>query len=219
MKRLWQIMVLMAICSKLYSQDYAFSLYTSPLSAVDYISHPMVSLGGEYIFLDRLGLAAEYGIKYKDNYKCDTLWEKSKGYTYRIELKYYDIHKFKKGSLRNYISLEYRYIKDNHNEVFTYHQDTSSVDDIKDNYGVLKDIYIGNLKYGIIIGLGKRFYTDVYCGIGIRYRDVRNTHREYNPDIGNEPAYVDDIFSSFGLEEESGFYPNLSFGFKIGIRF
>ena len=218
MKKVSQLILLIAICSSQYSQDYKFMLYTSPLMAADYVSHPMVSLGGEFVIGHRLGIAAEYGIKYTDNLKCDTLWEKSAGYTYRIELKYYDIHRINKDHFRNYISLEYRYIKDIHNEVFTYHQDTSSVDDIKDNYGVFKDIYIVNIKYGLVIRLGKRFYTDVYCGIGIRYRDIRNTHREYSPDLGNEPAYVDDIFSGFGLAE-SKLYPNLSLGFKIGIRF
>jgi hypothetical protein len=219
MKRLLLLILLIAIYSTLYSQDYTFKLYTTPLLVLGNLSHPMVSLGGEYIFLSRLGIAAEFGIKIKDNSTCDTLWERSKGYTYRLELKYYDIYKSKKENLRNYISLEYRYIKDNHNEVFTYHQDTSSNDDFKDNYGVLKDIYIGNIKYGVIIGISKRFFSDIYCGIGIRYRDVRNTNREYNKDLGHEHAYVDDIFSDWGLKETSGLYPNLSLGFKIGIRF
>lgn len=219
MKRLLLLILLIAIYTNLYSQNYAFKLYTSPLLAADLISHPIVSLGGEYIFLNQLGIAGEFGIKYRDNSNCDTLWEKSQGYTYRLELKYYDIYKLKKRYLRNYISLEYRYIKDNHNEVYAYHQDTSSNYDIKDNYGVLKDIYVGNIKYGIIVGLGKRFYSDLYCGIGIRYRDIRNTNREYNTDLGHEHAYVDDIFSPWGLEETSGLYPNLSLGFKIGIRF
>ena len=219
MKRLLQLILLIMICSNLYSQDYSFKLYTSPLLALDYFSRPIVSLGGEFIILKRLGIATEFGYKYADNSKCDTLWIKSKGYTCRFELKYYDIHKFKKGYLRNYISLEYRYIKDNHNEEFSYHQDSSSTKVIKDNYGVLKNIYVGNIKYGIIIGFGKRFYSDIYCGIGIRYRDVRNTHREYSTVLGHEHAYVDDFLSDYGLEENSGLYPNLSLGFKFGIRF
>lgn len=218
MKKVFQLIFLMAICSSQYSQDYKFMLYTSPLMAADFISHPMVSLGGEFVLGPRLGIAAEYGFKYLDNSRSDTLWEKSEGYTCRIELKFYDIHKLRKESIRSYISFEYRYIKDTHNEIFAYCQDTSSVSIIEDNYGVLKNVHVGNIKYGLVIRLGKRFYTDVYCGIGIRYRDIRNTHREYNPDIGNEPAYVDDIFSSFGLSE-SKLYPNLSWGFKFGIRF
>ena len=212
-------MLLITICSDLYSQDNSFKLYTSPLSALDYFSRPMVSLGGEFVFLKRLGFATEFGYKYRDNSKGDTSKTISGGYAYRFEMKYYDIHKFKKGSLRNYLSLEYRYIKDNHSESFTYHENSSSIDKIEDNYSVVQNIYIGNIKYGIIIGFGKRFYSDIYCGIGIRYRDVKNDFREYNPDLGHEPAYVDELFSQWGLEENSGLYPNLSLGLKLGIKF
>jgi hypothetical protein len=219
MKKLLLLIFLIGICPAIHSQEYPFKLYTSPLLAVDFISRPMISLGGEYVISDKWGIAAEFGLKYKNNYEHDTTWIKSKGYTYRFELKYYDIHKFKKSNLRNYISLEYRYIKDNHTESFDYDIDSLSVEHTTDYYGALENIFIGNIKYGLIIRLGKRFYTDVYCGLGIRYRDIKNTHREYNTDLGHEPAYVDNLFTGYGLDDNAGLKPNFSLGFKFGIRF
>ncbi len=219
MKKLLPVIILITICSSLHSQEYPFKIYTSPLLAVDFFSRPMISLGGEYVIADKWGIAAEYGLKYKNNYERDTTWIKSKGYTYRFELKYYDIHKFKKSHLRNYISLEYRYIKDNHTESFDYDVDSLLVDHSTDCFGVMENIYIGNIKYGIIIRIGERFYTDVYCGLGIRYRDIKNTHREYNTDLGHEPAYVDNLFAGYGLDDNAGLKPNFSLGFKFGIRF
>jgi hypothetical protein len=219
MKKLLFLIILIAVCSSLHSQEYPFKIYTSPLLAADFFSRPMISLGGEYVIADKWGIAAEYGLKYRNNYERDTTWIKSKGYTYRLELKYYDIHKFKKSHLRNYISLEYRYIKDNHTERFDYDVDSLSVDHSIDCFGVMENIYIGNIKYGIIIRIGKRFYTDVYCGLGLRYRDIKNTHREYNTDLGHEPAHVDSLFDGYGLDDAAGFKPNFSLGFKFGIRF
>jgi hypothetical protein len=219
MKRLILLILLIQFGVDLYSQNYLFKLYTSPLQAIDFISHPMVSLGGELIVLKRWGIAGEYGYKYTDNSKADTVALNSEGNSYRFELKFYDIVKSKKGFIRNYVSLEYRYIKDNYNYAFSYHPNSTSTEKIEDNFGVLKNIYTGNIKYGIIIGIGKRFYTDVYGGIGIRYRDVKNTKREYDPKSGHEHAYPDDIFSDYNLDEKSGFYPNLSLGLKVGIRF
>jgi hypothetical protein len=84
---------------------------------------------------------------------------------------------------------------------------------------VHSNINIGNIKYGVFIGLGNTMYLDIYCGIGIRYRDIKNPQREYNPDAGVKFANIEPVMNSYYLEESSGFYPNLSAGFKFGIRF
>jgi hypothetical protein len=115
--------------------------------------------------------------------------------------------------------LEYRYIKDNHTESFDYDVDSLSVDHSTDCFGVMENIYIANIKYGILIRFGKRLYSDVYCGLGVRYRDIKNTHREYNKDLGHTPAYPDLQFGGYGLDDAAGLKPNFSLGFKFGIRF
>jgi len=218
MKRITLILLLIVLNSSLYSQDYPFKLYTSPLSAVDIFSRPFVTLGGELVVLKRIGIVGEYGYKYTDLKYFDTCYIKSSGYTYRFEIKYYKIGIMKIKNLKNYMSLEYRYIKDFHNEKLKYYVNSLRNEKLTDNFGVKENIYIGNIKYGMIIGLGKRLYFDVYFGIGLRYRDIKNINREFNWDLGNETASIDSYLDYFGLEEKSGFKPNPSLGFKFGIK-
>jgi len=218
MNRILQLIILIVVNSNLYSQKQPLRLYTSPLFAIDILSRPTLTLGSEFIILKHLGIATEFGFKVKDMKDYDTTILGSIGYTYRFELKYYDVGFFKIGNLNNYLSLEYRYIKDEHNEKTDYYENSQSVELITDNYGVKENIYVGNIKYGIIIDLGKRIYFDAYCGIGLRYRDIVNIKREYNEDIGHKLAHADAWLSGFGLKETSGFYLNPSLGFKFGIR-
>jgi len=212
--------VLAVVSTKVYSQEYPFRVYTSPPSILDIFSRQMVTLGGEVILLNHFGIGGEYGFKFKDLRDTDTSYIKSNGYSYRFELKYYDIDFIKIGNLKNYISLEYRQIKDNLNDEYEYYRDSQSVELVVDNFGVKKNIYIANIKYGIIVNLGKRLYIDAYCGIGIRHRVIKNINREYNEDLGHELGHVDAYAdpTNFNFEETSGNYFNPSLGFKFGVK-
>lgn len=196
-----------------------FQIYTSPLQAMDVFSRPMLTIGGEYIAFDKVGLSLEYGYKFMDIDDYDSLIVDSKGYSYRIEFKYYDINLIKSNRIRDYISLEYRYIKDNYNSQFEYATDSTYQTLVTENYAVLKDIYIGNVKFGVILNLGKAVYFDIYTGIGLRYRDVRNLNRTFDENLGHEHKWPEYFWTISDFEEYSGLKFNFSLGFKLGLRF
>jgi len=196
-------------------------IYTSPLSAIGYYTNSMLTIGLEGLPVPKWGISAEYGIKIHDFNGYDTSLIKSKGYTYRFEIKRYDIiqgHFLKKHKVRDYISIEYRYIKDQYNRRFEYLDDALNEWHI-DNYSVLKDIYIGNLKFGLVLPFLKRFYMDVYVGFGFRQKKFRNKNIEYNPALDDLPFYdsLVPVPPPYDFEENSG-NPNLSGGFKLGIK-
>ncbi len=209
------------LCPSVFSQidsTRKFHIYTSPLQALDIFSRPMITLGGEYIIMNKIGVAIEGGVKHKDVDDYDSTIVDSKGYSYRIELKYYDAFKIESERLQSYLSIEYRYIKDDYNSKFDYYANTQFQDLVTDNYAVLKNIYIGNIKYGIVINFSKWFYMDCYAGIGMRIRDVKNINRTFNEDLGHEHTSPEYFWTIRDFEEESGSKLNISLGVKVGIK-
>ncbi len=73
-----------------------FSIYTSPLSAVNVFESSRPTLGVEVIPFPKWGFSAEFGIKILDFplYRADTSLIKSQVYSYRLEIKRYDIFNF-----------------------------------------------------------------------------------------------------------------------------
>jgi hypothetical protein len=204
-----------------YSQKdstFRFGIYTSPLQAIDIFSRPMVTIGGEYIVFNKIGLSIEYGYKFKNVDSYDSLIVDSKGYSYRFEIKYYNINLIKSYHFRDYISLEYRYIKDDYNSQFEYATDSTHQTLVTDNYAIKKDIYVGNVKFGVIFNLNKVIYFDIYTGIGLRYRDVRNINRTFDENLGHEHKWPEYFWTISDFEEFSGLKVNFSFGFKLGIK-
>ncbi len=215
------VFILLLFCQSLSAQNEAekkLRIYTSPLQLIDVLSRPMITLGGEYILFNRLGLSSEFGIKYKDVLDYDSTFVNSKGYSYRFELKFYDIFA-ENTRLRDYISLEYRYIKDDYNCKHTFYTDDSSQSLVTDNFGILKDIYVANIKYGMVIKLNRLMFIEPYTGLGIRYRDVKSVGRTYD----QESVYMEEYPDCFGnigaFDDFVGFLWNVSMGLKLGVNF
>lgn len=205
-----------------YSQKdstFRFKIYTSPLQAIDIFSRPMVTLGCEYRLLQKVSISGEFGYKYHDMDDYDTAYVKTKGYSCRFEMKFYGPYFFhNKKRITDYFSLEYRYIKDDYNSMFDYSANSLSEVKLTDNYGIMKDIYIGNLKYGLIFSLGQRIYFDFYTGLGFRNRNVKNINREFDEKLGHEHWYPEYFWTISDFKENSGLKFNLSLGFKFGIK-
>lgn len=221
--QLRQLIFVFLICSNLYSQSDSakkiIRIYTSPFQAIDFSSRPMITIGSELIALNRIGLSAEFGYKYKDVDNFDTIFIKSKGYSYRFEIKIYYLKIINIKRFQDYLSLEYRNIKDDFNSMFYYSADSLRENRLTEDYAVQKDIYIGNIKYGMIFGFGKIMYVDIYCGIGIRYRDIININRTFDENLGHEHWWPEYFWTIGDFEEYSGLKFNFSFGLKFGIEF
>ena len=206
-----------------------FFINTSPLQAFDFFSIPMATLGAEYFIQDNISLSAGYGIKFKNtqtgSYNISYL--KDNAISYRFETKFYNIINFTKNvHLNEQVALEFREVKSqyNYNINYTEKENPNQNEYITDDFATKKTVTIVNLKYGLLVPLGKRFYLDFYSGFGIRIKKFNHINLEYDKLI-HERAYSD-LFSIFDLDgsfrkfrdyDKKSLF-NYSLGIKLGIK-
>jgi hypothetical protein len=203
-----------------------FFLFTTPLLAFDFFSIPILSLGSEYFVKDNISLSAEYGVKfYSINYqKPKVSYLKDKATTYRLETKWYNgINLTKNVHINEYIALEFREIRSQYNDNFIYFERNNSSQNnyTTDYFATKKTTTILNLKYGLLIPIGNRFYFDFYSGFGIRIKRFNHTNLEFDKTI--HQIYVEDsLFPSFPLRGFEDYLKktllNYTLGFKFGIK-
>ena len=203
-----------------------FFLFTTPLLTFDFFSIPILSLGLEYFIKDNLSLSAAYGVQVRAiNYKQpNVLYLKDKATTYRLEAKWYNgINLSKNAHLNEYIALEFREIRSQYNDHINYSERNNSNRNnyIIDDFATIKRVAVLNLKYGILVPLGNRFYFDFYSGFGIRIKRFDYLNLEYNKTI-HQIYDEDDLFPSFPLRGIKDYLKktllNYSLGFKFGIK-
>ena len=203
-----------------------FFLFTTPLLAFDFFSIPILSLGSEYFVKDNISLSAEYGAQFRTiNYKQPNVsYLKDKATTYRLETKWYNgINLTKNVHINEYIALEFRKIRSQYNDNFIYFERNNSSQNnyTTDYFATKKTTTILNLKYGLLIPIGNRFYFDFYSGFGIRIKRFNHTNLEYNKTI-HQIYDEDDFFPSFPLRGFEDYRKktllNYTLGFKFGIK-
>jgi hypothetical protein len=89
------------------------------------------------------------------------------------------------------------------------------------DFATKKRVTVLNLKYGLLVPLGNRFYFDFYTGFGIRIKRFNHLNLEYNKTI-YQIYDEDDLFPSFPLIRFEDYRKktllNYSLGFKFGIK-
>lgn len=198
-------------------------IYTNPLRSVDIFSMPLLTLGTEYFFKDNFSISLEYGIKIPGiNISRRGGNEfKEKGNLYRLEGKLYNKTNLTKNAyLNEYFGLETIYINGQYNDATEYalRNSEQNSNNIRDEFVTQLNIKIINIKYGILVPVSKRFYFDLYTGLGLRIQRFQDKHLEYDSNI-----HVDlDDFPNFDIRDFSGInsnHLNLSLGFKFGYKF
>ncbi|MBV7268189.1 hypothetical protein [Winogradskyella luteola] len=202
-------------------------IYTTPLKAIDIFSQPMLTIGAEYFFTNKMSFSAEYGTVYTKrlgsgrNPKLQLV--EDKGRAFRYELKYYNLISISNNPRVNeYIGVEARFLRYQFNDDIRF---SRKIDDIRytvdETLVVQKSIDIFNIKYGLNYPIGKRLYIDLYSGFGIRIRTLKNPNRNYNPDTDfllDEDSHYDFRRNNIeGINEGNDF--NFSLGFKFGYKF
>ncbi|WP_299130809.1 hypothetical protein [uncultured Winogradskyella sp.] len=201
-----------------------FFIYTSPLKAIDLFTQPMLTIGGEYFFTDRVSFSAEYGTVYTDRLGGRPNLElyKNKGRSIRYEIKLYNtLIKPKNPRFNKYIGFEARYIRYLFNDNISYTATDEEISFfVRETVGVTKTVDIYNLKLGINYPIDKRLFIDLYSGLGIRIRRIENLNNTFNAET--DTLIVDqDCFLCFRKNEaqDSGTFFNFTLGFKFGYKF
>jgi len=176
------VIVIMSSCFSLYSQSEKVSIKFSPLPLIDDIGFPTIQGGIEIKLSKQLSWYNEVGIKYREcmSEANDTNFVASRGYKLRSELRYY-LSKNKKTSLEGlYMAFNTSFSQNYHNPEITYYPNKDSSISRKDGFGVKKEM----LDFNILCGFQKKLYKglsiDAYGGLGIRFRNVTNYHKEFD---------------------------------------
>ncbi|KGL62891.1 hypothetical protein [Polaribacter sp. Hel1_85] len=185
----------------------------------------MGTLGTEYFIKDNISLSAEYGFRNTSypNSDSNVLYLKEKASTYRFETKFYNnINLTNNVHLNEYLALEVRTIKSQYNDYINYTviNDIDTHEYITDDFATKKTVTIINLKYGLLVPIGEKFYFDFYSGLGVRTKKYQHINLEYNKLI-HQTNFSDDIslfdYKRFKSYEKKSFL-NYSLGFKFGIK-
>lgn len=198
--------------------------YTSPLMAIDLFNTPMLTIGAEYFFIEDISISAEFGTRYFDWPRVNQGPEliDKQGNSFRLELKYYGAIDITDDlTFNEYFGIEYRYKHEQFTQAISY---STQQDDIKfvrnENFIVVKNLSILNLKYGANIPLGRRFFFDVYTGLGARFIDIQNPGLRFNPpedELINDVAMPHIDETNIGELRRDVIF-NFTLGFKFGIR-
>ncbi|WP_439132274.1 hypothetical protein [Polaribacter sp.] len=204
---------------------HTFFVYTSPLQFLDFFNEPMGTLGAEYFYMKNISVSGEYGFRnssfYNRDYNFGFIDEKAS--VFRIETKWYNaINLTKNVHLNEYLSLEYRQLNSSYHDNLTYYFKDYTIQSgsISDDFATQKTVSIVNLKYGILVPLGKKLYFDFYTGFGIRTKQFNHINLEYNQQLHNI-NFFDTLFlfnpRRFKNYDQRTFL-NYSLGFKFGIK-
>ncbi|WP_299122778.1 hypothetical protein [uncultured Winogradskyella sp.] len=202
-------------------------IYTTPLKAIDAFSQPMLTIGAEYFFADRMSISGEYGTVYTDRLggEPDFKLVENKGRMFRYELKYYNLVNVSSNPrINEYIGLEARFLRYQFNDDLRFTRTNEDISYfVRETFAVQKSIDVFNLKYGINFPIGKRLYLDLYSGFGLRFVEIKNPNRNYNPETDVLDEDIDGYFLNFrrsniqGVDDGTEF--NFTLGFKFGIKF
>ncbi|WP_026755909.1 hypothetical protein [Sediminibacter sp. Hel_I_10] len=199
-------------------------IYTSPLRAIDVFSRPTVTLGTEYFPRDNFSVSAEYGMQYiyPNSTSSNSLRVKDQGHSLRFEIKYYNLlHLSSNPNINDYIGLEARFLRTQFTDNIDYIITNEDLSFYRNEPIIVqKQANIFNLKYGLNLPIGKALYFDVYGGFGLRFKQIKNPNRMYNPDIHNlMDDYSENFFNEHILEETGNQnHFNVSLGFKFGVK-
>ena len=122
-----------------------------------------------------------------------------------------------------YIGGNIFYNRDCHNTKIEYYLKKDSTNLLVDNFAVKKDVFGANFVLGLQEPIWNNFLIDIYAGLGIRFRNIRDNHREYDPDRDSLIRPIDLNIQAIkdNIDVLEGFSStfNLTLGFRLCYRF
>ena len=153
--------------------------------------------------------------------EVDSALVKSKGYRVKLELRHYSTAKNKKDK-QPYWAAGVELQQEQHHTGIQYYKMPDSVTRLGDDFGVFQSGWAFHVSYGLVHKWSRHFYTDVYVGLGIRYRINETTGLEYiagkdkmirsvDPSLADARALAD-------LATEGNWRPRLLAGIRLQLR-
>lgn len=211
------------------TQDKKMAIKFSPLSSIDFVNFPTLQGGVEFSLSEKMSWYNELGLRYTNgSYEhADTSFISAKGLKAKTELRYYLKGKKETRSLKRlqgyYLAAAIFYVLDHHNASANYYFHNDTAERRADNFGVKKTVWGVNFLVGNQQSFGKNFLIDFYAGLGVRYRKISTTNKEFEDkqDKLIEPIDVTIAGIKNKAESKDGktVLPNLTFGFRLCYTF
>lgn len=193
-------------------------------SLIDVFTFPTVQLSVEKKLSKCFSLTAELGVQFFDFHRTDTTILKPGGFKLNVELRCY-VSKLLNTDLSHkldgfYLGLQPFFRQNRYTAGVSYYTSTDSLRGGVDILGVKKIVYGLNGILGYQKPISDKVIIDLFVGIGIMDRNVRNTNREYNKDSDERLMGTDlvPLFQYLNLSESSGLAGNVLFGIRIGYK-
>jgi len=212
------------ISAQLIYDKSTLLLKVNATSFIDFLTFPSVQLSVEKKITRNFSLSTEFGYQLYDFGYNDSVFLSPGGFKLNFESRFYAPKFLKQGLpviLKNiYIGLRPFYRQNQYNASTSYQTKLDSLDWHKDDFGVKNTTYGLYTVFGYQNSISRKLVVDVYTGLGIMKRMVRNTNIEYNKDSGDILAGTDFMrfFETLDLSESSGIYGNFLIGFRIGYK-
>jgi len=192
-------------------------LKLSPITPIQAFN-PDVELAYERRISNRL--SAQFGTSYLlRNPVYNTSFDsETKGYTLSLQAKYFFNGNAQFGK---YIAFEVYYLNENHKTNDSF-QDTTTKGNpypiycYTDTFKIKKQTLSFNFLYGYQYRIDQ-FTVDLYCGLGLRYKDVKQSGRKNPRDAYQNFPDLD--IKRLLNEEGQNWVPNFSLNFRIGYNF
>jgi hypothetical protein len=217
------IVLLISVCFSAKCQDTTFNKWILKLNTTAFMMNAYVKIGGEKQLSPNLSLSGEMGYAFQifRNASADTSFVKPLGLSGSIECRYYQkIKKINRKPSRNYWAANLFVISEQYNSGLNFIEigDTTFKSGASDVLTVDKRKWGVNVIYGKQINLSKRWVLEGYMGLGIRNKNVINSHREFD-DKKHEILGLDlvPLFAMLDLSESSGFNVSTVLGLRIGF--
>jgi hypothetical protein len=204
-----------------FSQSGKALIKFSPAALIDDPSFPAIQAAVEFKLTGQYTMQAEAGIKYrKSEYQADdTIFVPARGFRIKTEIRRY--FNSKNAALFNdiYLAANIFFVHVSHNTGIGYYYQKDSTMERSDHFGVRKNILGLNVLFGQQKIIRGRFYFDVYGGIGVRFRTINTTGREYDRKkdqfIITKDLNVHNFRSRAEADDNAPFMPNLTVGIRI----
>ncbi len=205
-----------------YSQKTNTIFKFSPFALIDDANFPTIQFGVENKLKNKWSVFNELSYKYAGSTQenNDTTFTESSGFKYKCEVRKY----LKTTDMRGlYYGYNFQYIFNKYNTQVSYSPLNNRNTFTGDSFAVMKNVFIPNIIIGTQMLDFKHLILDFYCGVGLRFRNVKTINKEYDKSLHNLRTSVDVTILSLrnNIDTQEGLKTvfNFTTGLRIGYRF
>lgn len=194
-------------------------------SLFDMAAFPSVQLSVEKKISRYISISPEGGYQLYNFRQSDTSFINPEGIKVSAELRYF-LPRFIKGIGINptiegiYVGFKPFYRQYRYSTYIPVLVNPDHLNHYEDNFASKNRVYGLCFIFGFQKAVYKRIVFDLYSGVGIMNREIKNTGLQYDKGSGDliGGTGLMQFMDRFKLSESSGIWPAFSFGFRIGYK-